>query len=253
MGRKGIRLKISPARKLVLELLHHARRVPSLPLARTFDLGAVAAARQALPVAPSWTALFLRGYGLTAREYPELRRAFIRWPLPHFYEHPWSECAVLVEREHQGETVVLGAKIRAPENQTLPEIDGHLRRFREAPLQEVPCFRQLLRLARLPWLWRRFVFWHVLHCSGFKRAKHFGTCMVSTLGNLGVEQFHPLTPLTTYLTFGPVSPAGEVTVKIVYDHRVMDGRGVARALNDLEQVLRESILSELRGLQCRAA
>jgi hypothetical protein len=227
--------------------------VPSLPLARTFDLGAVAAARQTLPVAPSWTALFLRGYGLTARRHPELRRAFIRWPMPHFYEHPWSECAVLVEREHEGETVLLGAKVRAPELQPLADIDGHLRRFREAPVQDVSCFRQLLRLARLPGLVRRFVFWHVLHCSGFKRAKHFGTCMVSTLGNLGVEQFHPLTPLTTYLTFGPVSPAGEVTVKIVYDHRVMDGRAVARCLNDLEQVLRDQILSELRGLQCRAA
>jgi hypothetical protein len=253
MWRKGVRLKISPARKLVCELLRHARRVPSLPLARTFDLGDVAAVRQALPVTPSWTALFLRGYALTARRHPELRRAFIRWPWPHFYEHPWSECAVLVEREHEGETVVLGAKVRAPEFQTVAEIDDYLRHVAEAPLQEVPCFRQLLRLARLPGLLRRFVFWHVLHCSGFKRAKHFGTCMVSTLGNLGVEQFHPLTPLTTYLTFGPVSPAGEVTVKIVYDHRVMDGRTVARALKDLEHVLRESILAELRGLLSRAA
>jgi hypothetical protein len=206
-----------------------------------------------MPVAPSWTAIFLRGYGLTARHNPELRRAFIRWPLPHFYEHPYSVCAVLVEREHEGETIVLGAKVRAPELQTLTEIDAYLHYFQEAPLQEVSCFRQLLQLARLPWPLRRFVFWHVLHCSGYKRAKHFGTCMVSSLGSLGVEQYHPLTPLTTYLTFGPVSHAGEVTVKIVYDHRVMDGRAVARCLNDLEHVLQDAILWELRCLQNQAA
>jgi hypothetical protein len=252
-GRKGVRLKISPARKLVFELLHHARQVPSLPLARTFDLSALVAARRALAVPPSWLAVFTRGYGLTARHCPQLRRAFIRWPWPHFYEHPWSECTMLVEREHEGESVVLGAKIRTPENQTLAEIDAHLRRFKEAPLEEVSSFRQLLRLARLPGLLRRFVFWHALHWSGFKRAKHFGTCMVSTLGDFGVEQFHPRTPLTTYLTFGPVSPAGEVTVKIIYDHRVMDGRCVARCLNDLEHVLQETILTELRGPQRVAA
>jgi len=240
-------------RKLVFELLHHARQVPSLPLARTFDLGAVVAARRARAVPPSWVALFTRAYGLTAQRHPELRRAYIRWPWPHFYEHPCSECAVLVEREHEGETIVLGAKMRAPEWQTLAEIDAHLQRFKEGPLEEISPFRQLLRLARLPGLLRRFVFWHALHWSGFKRAKHFGTCMVSSLGNLGVEQFHPLTPLTTYLTFGPVSAAGEVTVKIVYDHRVMDGRCVARCLNDLEHVMRNQMLTELGKPQRCAA
>jgi hypothetical protein len=218
-----------------------------------FDLGAIVAARRSLAEPPSWVALFTRAYGLTAQRHAELRRAFIRWPWPHLYEHPCSECAVLVERAYEGETIVLGAKIRAPENQTLAGIDAHLRRFKEAPLEEVSPFRQLLRFARLPTLLRRFVFWHALHWSGFKRARHFGTCMVSSLGNLGVEQCHPLTPLTTYLTFGPVSATGAVTVKIIYDHRVMDGRSVARCLNDLEQVMQSQLLRELRAPQRGAA
>ena len=68
-----------------------------------------------------------------------------------------------------------------------------------------------------------------LNLSGFKRAKRLGTFTISSLGNLGVEQHHPISPLTTYLTFGPISASGEVNVKIIYDHRVMDGRTVAVA------------------------
>ncbi len=251
--RRGVRLRVTPARKLVFELLHHARRVPSLPLARSLDLADLADERRRSPAAPSWTALFMRAYGLTALRNPELRRAFIRWPFPHFYEHPCSLCAALVEREHDGEQIVLGAKIRAPEAQTLADIDAHLRRFKERPLLEVSDFRQLLRLARFPWPLRRFLFWQSLNWSGYKRARRFGTFMISSLGNHGVEQLHPLTPLTTYFTFGPVAPSGEVTAKIIYDHRVMDGRCVAHCLNDLEHVLRNDLLAELRGARGRAA
>jgi hypothetical protein len=35
----------------------------------------------------------------------------------------------------------------------------------------------------------------------------------------------------------------------MYDHRVMDGANVARALEELERVLKTEILAELRYLQ----
>src|SRR5262249_14508711 len=116
--RKGIRLAISPARKLVLELMHHARKVPSLPLSRVVNVGNLAAVRRD-GFRPSWTAIFMRAYALVAQRHPELRRALIPWPWQHFYEHPISEAAVLIEREWQGEQVVLGAKIREPESKTV--------------------------------------------------------------------------------------------------------------------------------------
>jgi hypothetical protein len=244
-SRNGKRLALSPGRKMVLEILHHGRKVPSLPLSKLMHLGAVAEARRGAGV--SWTALFMRAYGLTALRNPELRRAYIPWPVPHLYEHPCSECALLLEREYRGENIVIGARLRAPEEQSLAALDGHLRRFRDAPLEEINYFRQWLRVGRLPGFLRRLLFWHTLNLSGFKRAKRLGTFAISSLGNLGIEQHHPISPLTTYLTYGPISERGEVTVKIIYDHRVMDGRGVARALNDLEDVLNTTMVDELRA------
>ena len=53
--------------------------------------------------------------------------------------------------------------------------------------------------------------------------------MVSSLGQFGVEQVFSPMCLTSYLTFGPVAANGDVTVRVVYDHRAMDGREMARA------------------------
>ncbi|MFM7150442.1 MAG: hypothetical protein ACKO23_11415, partial [Gemmataceae bacterium] len=155
-------------------------------------------------------AVFLKAYGLVSRETPEFRRCWLTFPWTRLYEHPHSECAVLVEREFQGERLVLAAKIRQPEEMSLQEIDRCLKDFREKPVREVSAFRQLIRLGRLPWFLRRFFLWRYLATTGFKRSIRLGTFMVSSLGNFGVEQHHPLTPHTTYFTFGPISESGEV-------------------------------------------
>ena len=245
--RKGRWLSLSPARKMVLEILHHGRHVPALPLSKVMCVGKLSDVRKAGAFV-SWIAIFMKGYGLVAQRHPELRRAYIPFPWPHVYEHPISVWGVVLEREYDGEDIVLGAKLRAPEIQTLADLDEHMARFRNAPVQEIGDFRQWLRVGRLPGFLRRLTFWHTLYLSGYKRSKRLGTFAISSLGNLGVEQHHPVSPLTTYLTFGPISPQGEVNVKIIYDHRVMDGRCVARSLIDLEEMLNTRILDELRTM-----
>ena len=251
--RKGVRLALSPARKMVGELMHHAGKVPTIPLSRGLNVAGLADARRPCTPPPSWMAIFVRAYGLLSVRHAVLRRAYMRWPIPHLYEHPVSECAVIVEREWRGEAVTLGAKIRQPETMAVHTISEHLRRFREAPLESISAFRQILRLGRLPWPIRRFGFWQTLNWSGAKRAKRFGTFMASSLGTLGVHQEHPIAPFTTHFSFGPIAADGAVTARIVYDHRVTDGRTIGRCLADLQNVLDNELLSELRGLARRAA
>jgi pyruvate/2-oxoglutarate dehydrogenase complex dihydrolipoamide acyltransferase (E2) component len=244
-SRIGRRLALSPARKLIMEMVHHAGKVPSFPQARHMCIREAVEARAAHAAPPTWFAIFMKAYALVARRHPELRRAFIPWPRPHLYEHPHSECSFVVERDWEGEKVVLGAKVRAPEEKSLQEITSYLRDFQKREILEVSSFRQLLRLGRLPALIRRFVFWQSLYLSGYKRAKRMGTFMLSSLGQFGSEQ-SPHTCLTTYATFGPISPDGHVTARVSYDHRVMDGRTLARCLVDLESVLRDDIAREIK-------
>lgn len=252
-SRKGARVPLSAARKMVVEWLHHAKKVPSLPLKRSMNVSALLEARAASGSRHSWVALFLKAYAIVARDRPELRRCYVPYPWPHLYEHPHSECAVLVERDWDGEKAVLAAKIRGPEQQPLDFIDQTMKRFATAAAHEISDLRQLTLLGRLPGFARRWAFWNTLNLSGFTKSKRFGTFMVSSLGNFGVEQMHPLTPLTTYLSFGPIAANGDVTALIVYDHRVLDGRTVGAALVDLETALNGPVLAEVEATTARVA
>jgi hypothetical protein len=111
----------------------------------------------------------------------------------------------------------------------------------------VGFYRQALRVSRAPRPIRRLLWWSTLNVSGFKRAKRFGTFGLTSYGALGAESLHPISPLTTTLTFGPISPAGDVVIKLIYDHRVLDGAYIARRLRDIEKTLHGPILDELKA------
>jgi len=252
LNRKGIWRSLSPARKFINEMMYFAQQVPLIPVARTMHLAEVVAGRGRSHPRPSWTAVFMKAYGLVCQREPLLRQAYIRWPWPHLYEHPYSVCGIPVEREFQGERIVLAAQIREPERQTLDQLEGHLERYKTTPIDNIGYFRMALRVGRMPKLLRRFLWWSTLDISGFKRAKRLGTFTISSYGQLGAEQLRPISPLTTLLTFGPISATGEVVVKIIYDHRVLDGANVARFLAELEQTLGSEILSELGSMASSA-
>ena len=65
--------------------------------------------------------------------------------------------------------------------------------------------------------------------------------MVASLG----AGRHILSPLTTTINYGTLEPDGTLDVRLTYDHRVLDGATVARALAALEEVLHDEIRHEL--------
>jgi hypothetical protein len=85
-----------------------------------------------------------------------------------------------------------------------------------------------------------------------QRPRYFGTFGISVYSGLGAESLHPISPLTTTMNYGVIAPDGAVDVRIVYDHRVLDGSTVARALVALEAELNGPVLAELRGMAAQA-
>ena len=245
----GRNLRLSVPRRFICDLLHFAHKVPSVPVERRMRLGPVVAARAVASPRPSWCAIFTKAYSFVAAAQPELRRAYLSFPWPHLYEHPESVASIAVERDYEDEPGIFFGHLRHPEKLSLAEIEADLRRFKEQPITKISSFRRSLNVTRLPRPLRRLLWWLGLNLWGRKRAHYLGTFGVSVYGSLGASSLHPLTPLTTTVNYGPIEPDGSVDVRIVYDHRVLDGGTVARALDHLERILGCEILAELRYLQ----
>jgi len=226
-------------------MLRHARRIPTVPVARRMELAELASARLRASPRVSWTSIFIRAYGLVAVRYSHLRRVWVSWPKAHLFELPFSDCRVVVERQWQGETALFFGEIAGPEGFSLDEIHALLRGYKTCDIPSNPYYRRQLRLARLPAPLRRLALWRALNTSGRRRVKYAGTFGITNYGMLGSESLHPIGPATTAITLGPIDDGGSVTVKIVYDHRVVDGSYIARSLQHLEDVLQTQILAEL--------
>lgn len=248
MSATGVYLPLSLPRRLVNDMLHFAHRVPTVPVMRSIDVATVRTLREATRQRPGWCALFLRAYGLVTVRFPELRRAYLSWPYPRIYEHPFSIASVAFERVYREERGVFFAHIRGPENQPLEALHEYVRGFKERPVEDVPIYRRALRFSRFPGTMRRLMWAYALNLSGPGRARRLGTFGLSTYSSLGAQSMHPLSPLTTTLNYGPVGDDGKTTVCLVYDHRVMDGSTVARALAAMEEVFNEELPRELREL-----
>jgi hypothetical protein len=245
----GRNLPISLPRRFIGDLVHFASKVPSVPVQRRMELGKLAAARQAVVPRPSWCAVFTKAYALVAASQPLLRRSYLSFPRPHFYEHPISVASIAVERRVGGEDAVLFGQITKPDGRTLTELDSSLVQLKSRPVEDVSSFRRALNLSRVPRPLRRWIWWWGLNAWGRKRAAYMGTFGVSVYAGLGAASLHPLSPLTTTLNYGVIGPDGAVDVRLIYDHRVLDGATVARALAELESTLQGVILEEIRSLR----
>ena len=241
----GRTIPLSLPRRFVGDLVHFAHKVPSIPVQRLMNVAALGRLRSQAEPKPSWVALFTKAYAQVGAEVPELRRAYLCFPWARLYEHYESVASVGIERLYEGEPGVFFAHIHSPEKMSLAELETELRRFKDAPIESIADFQTQLWISSFPKPIRRFLWWYVTHFRGYRKALWMGTYGVSVYSSLGAESLHQLTPLTTALNYGVIQDNGDVMVRITYDHRVMDGATIARALHRLDEVLNNEIANEL--------
>ncbi|MGA2944312.1 MAG: hypothetical protein ABSE50_19990 [Xanthobacteraceae bacterium] len=228
----------------MLDLLYFAKRIPTVPVQMRMSLAPLVTARAECRQKVPWVAIFTKAYAMVAQEFPELRRTYIKIPWHMLYEYPTSRALIMVERDYNGEPTVLPVSIKDPARESLHYITGQIEQARHAPVEQLKNFRRWIWFARLPTSLRRIAWWIGLNW-GRQRGNYFGTFGVSVYSSLGAESLHPLAPVTTVLNYGVISKSGEVNVRIIYDHRVMNGTTVARALVRLEAMLNSAMVKEL--------
>ena len=137
----GRHFPLSVPRRFICDLVHFARKVPSVPVERRMQLAGVSDARARSDKRPSWCAIFTKAYAILAARRPALRTAYLSFPRHRLYEHFTNVASIAVERRIAGEDCVLFGHIRSPETVPLIELNARLGHFKEAPIQEVGSFR----------------------------------------------------------------------------------------------------------------
>jgi hypothetical protein len=192
-------------------------------------------------------AIFTKAYALLSDETPILRRAYVKLPTPRLYEYPVSTASIVIERDFGDEMAILTLLMRDPAKHSVSEIGRQIRHAKTAPVGEIKSFQRMLDLARWPMPLRRLIWWLGLNI-GRQRGNYFGSFGITVYSGLGAESLHPLSPLTATMNWGVIGEDGKVAVRIMYDHRVLDGSQVARALERLEQKLNGALVAELQEL-----
>ena len=240
-------MPLSLQRRSVCELLRFSRRIPTIPVQRTVDVSSLIALRPTVSAKVGWCAIFTKAFAIVSSEMPELRRAYLRCPLERLYQHPETVASVAIEREYRNEPGVFYANIVKPEELTLPALETSIQRHRTEPVERI--FAASLRFFRLPTLIRWSLWWYLLNVRGRRKAELLGTFAVTALSSLGAESLHPISPVTCTLTYGVITPGGTIPLRIIYDHRVMDGATIARALARMDEVLQTTIRAEMESLR----
>jgi hypothetical protein len=243
---RGTVRKISLPRRLVADLMHASLNVPFVSLTRSVNVRQLADARAQAGRPPGWAAIFVKAFAMVAREQPILRTLYVKWPWPSLYELPRSIAMVAIARTEDGEDCVLPQRVTAPDEIPLATVDALIRQAKEAPIAEVPAFRKMLGVTRLPLPLRR-VLWTIGLNLGRHRAKFFGSFGVTSVAAYGPGELHALSPGPFVLSYGVVGADQGVDVVLRWDHRVSDAALMAKALGRLEQVLNGEIAAELRS------
>ena len=248
---RGTVRKISMPRRLVADIMHASIRVPFVSLRRPLNVHQLIEARALAAQPPGWAAIFVKAFSLVAKDQPILRTLYAKWPRPSFYELPRSVAMIAIARVEDGEDCVLPQKIVAADALPLTEVDAQIRHAKDAPIGEVPAFRKVLLVTRLPLPLRRLA-WLIGLNFGRQRANYFGSFVVTSVAAYGAGELHALSPGPFILSYGVVGPDQTIDVVIRWDHRITDAVVIAGALTRLEQVLNTEIAAELRSQRQQA-
>ncbi|MGW3268196.1 2-oxo acid dehydrogenase subunit E2 [Streptomyces sp. NPDC001056] len=190
--------------------------------------------------------------GRVLDRHPEANAAMAPgWPgplrRPRTVRYEGVTAKLALDRPVEGERTVLSALLPGLETATLGEIQQRVDRYRGEQAAELPEFKGVRMLGRLPVTVGRAAFAAALR-DPRRRAATFGTVSVSSLGHRSVDGFHSAggTAVTlcagrvvdrAVVRDGVVVPAPVMRLGLTFDHRVIDGATAADVLSDLHDTM----------------
>ncbi|MFO0936920.1 MAG: hypothetical protein U0798_10445 [Gemmataceae bacterium] len=244
---RGTYRKMSLARSMICDFLSLSKRVPLAHGERKIALPELRAAVAACRPRPQWVPIFFKAYSIVAAARPALRRTYIPYPWPRFYEYPKNLGACVIARQIDGDEGLINLVIPSPETWSIADLDREMKEARLKPLWEVSSFRRQIRTGKLPWPLRQLVL-RMGDWSGLQKVKMIGTFGMSCTASLGLANISTWFPWSSMIHFTPFEDDDTITLRIGIDHRVFDGVEAAFALREMEQALNTVILDEVKAM-----
>ncbi|MCH9792604.1 MAG: 2-oxo acid dehydrogenase subunit E2 [Planctomycetes bacterium] len=246
--KRGQRFKLKSSRRFMVDYLYFCKKVPSQPISRDCNVTGLVELRKKGTRRFGWASIMLKAIAHLADREPELRYSYMKWPWGHLYLHPHQVGYVAVSRDDVEEDILIFHRIEKPESSSLLEIQDSIHEAQTQSLEKNRLFQARLKFCRLPWFFRRMIWWFALSLSGNTRTSMTGTVGVTSVAACGANSIHPPTLGNLVITYGPVQDDGAVRITFVYDHRVLDGLTVAKYLEQFESILNEVVAEELQAL-----
>jgi hypothetical protein len=240
---RGTVRKISLSRRVIVDLMRASADVPFVAVRRTLSIAPLAAARAGLRHRPAWAAIFAKAFAILASEQPILRRVYLKWPRPHFYEFPQTTAMIVVSPDATPDGVLL-FPVKAPDLTSLAEADASVRKAKTQPVEATPFFRKTMMVTRLPSP-IRWLAWAIGLNFGRQRGNYFGTLLVTSVAAFGGGEVEALGPQSFIFSYDRLSNDGTIDVMIRWDHRIADAAFIGGELSRLEQILNHQIADEM--------
>lgn len=241
-----LRKNVPPDRRVIVDLMHLQKKFPMVAQERICDFSLLREVRDNSKLRIGWSVIFIKAFGIVAREFPQLRQTYMGGFKPSIYQHDCSIASLAIQREYNGAPWLFFARFYAPENETLMSLQDRLKNFISGPVKE--AFGDQMRVASYPWPIRKLIWWTRMSFSGYKRVKRLGTFGLTTLAGQNTTIQKPLSPLPFILTYGPFDERNRITLNLSYDHRLLDGALVATVMERIENVLTVNMSKELNSL-----
>jgi hypothetical protein len=243
---RGTVREISLSRRVIIDLMRASADVPFVAVRRRFAIERLAAARKDLRNRPAWAVIFAKAFAILAREQPILRRVYLKWPWPHFYEFPQTVAMIVVAPDATPDGVLL-YPVKAPDLTSLAEADARVRSAKTQPIEATPFFRKTMMVTRLPQPIRRLA-WAIGLNFGRQRGNYLGTLLVTSVAAFGGGEVEARGPTPFILSYDKVSDDGAIDVMIRWDHRITDAAFIGGQLSRLEQILNDQVADEIQAL-----
>ena len=233
-------------RRWTTDIIHFGRKAYIVGVDTVINVAAASAARGSTTPPVSWVSIWIKAVALAAIKWPELRTAYLPFPWPRLYVHPFSVVALPVEREWRNSHAVFFDTLKQPEPMSLRRhIDPWFNGLKNGPIEGYGAFRHIIRISKLPLPLRRMLWSIPAQWSGRLRSKYFGNFAINSLAQTRLAVVQVVTPGSWVFYLGRVNANGTMRVQIFWDHRIADGVVVQRIVSDVENIINNDIVAEL--------